>query len=277
MISEALSCLEIIKSLIEDIYSEGQALKRLQKNGSELIDFVDDLIKMKDKVEMIIITRNYTIKANYDLHLVIIKKIQRDLVKFKKCLDKYNDYIELINEEKKNIVVYLKLMFKQPKKIERKMYDTMSASMHVCRTIIDLEEKLLGSAKSIEHMLFRRIWVNSCEMNQLNETKLPFDLLIDTIFLMLNDEFKREQKTIIHWNEEEKLKCKSKIMEFFNRIDGSLLANKDGCLSINEINHSLRNNKTTSIHELIDYIPNKELMIIEEPIEPRSKMRLCGV
>ena len=154
--------------------------------------------------------------------------LQDFLKTLKECIEWYKNitgtkwYCGFLCYKLKDVILH------PPSNLINQLNDTFDEISKTLPLIIDLEKNILGTAIRIIHPILQKSWINACGLNQLNDSELDANQIIQSLYLMLKIEENGNLKN-------DKL-CRKMIVDYVNFIDTLAGTPPDGKITIQELN-----------------------------------------
>lgn len=235
VLSDCISALKVIKDVIVTIKHESDTIQKIKKdNTQKVITFAKSLEVVNSSIDLILDVTEDITDDLFNLDIIVIINLQIKIEEFLKKLVQYREWTEnMING--KCLVKCKTGCLNPPSKMDSLINTSIDKTIDIIQIILDIQTNSIGSAKEIHHPVLRKVWVYGRGRNQLNDTQLPTNMLIETLYSMLVKE------------EDGKLNnpdyCKKMINSFIELLDGSSGTPPDGIISILELNTIDQNEK----------------------------------
>jgi len=172
------------------------------------------------------------IPIEHKLKRLVIMGLNINLQDFLNTLQECMEWYKNITETKwycgslfcklKNVILH------PPTTIIASLNETFDEISKTLPVIIDLEKNILGTAIRIIHPILQKAWINTCGLNQLNDSELDANQIIQSLYLML----KKEENGVL----KNDILCRKMIVDYVNYIDNLAGTPPDGKITIQELN-----------------------------------------
>lgn len=230
VVNDVGSILKSIKTLIEFILCEVQSIQSILEITNEQFPIYEGtLYSLQHSINNIQQIYTYKIPIQHLLKFNLLEIIHSKLRKFSKILNKFAEWnTKIIKPKCLNFSQFIFLLSNPtPSKILKELEKLFIEIEPIIKDQISLEEKILGTAIRIEHPILQKAWL-MVGGNQLSETELSCNIIIDNLYSMLLI----EQNNYIPSKEY----YVKKITDFVKSIDGIAGSLPDDKISITEFN-----------------------------------------
>lgn len=186
----------------------------------------------------------------------ILSLIQSHVLSLNKLVIRINKWN---NDVKKGGFKKVKALIQnRPSLLSQELFSKLLEIKPLLMEIEKLEKETLGSGVRINNPLLRAAWVLAGS-NQINDSSLDKNIIIENIYLLLKSELGGEIKNPPLW--------KTAINNFVNAIDGCAASLSDGKLSISEMNEfTIPSDKTTFKLLLKDYLEVNKVLLLTDKV-----------
>lgn len=257
MVVDAVSVFKGLKACIEVVLCELQSIQSILEITNEQFPiYAGAIYSLQRSINNLSKIYSYGIPIEHELKFQLLNTIHVKLKKFSKILKNFSEWdAKIIQPKCLSFEQFLFFLSNQsPSKILDKLEKTFIAMEPLINSQILLENKILGTAIRIKHPILQKAWLMMGE-NQLNESYMPENILIDNLF----DMYKKEKNDYIPEGKKEII-CK-KIGDFVKKLDGLAISPADGNISIIEMNqfktteeNSISVNSLINIDDEIDIV-----------------------
>ena len=244
---DPVSALSTLKDGVVTVLRELKALEAINQLNLTHIPIYHKAISMLDiSIERLLKIYNYKIPVpdHVALKMVLVEIMQLQMLQFHVFLQRYNEWCN--NRERRNVVVKCcTLMCQPPSTIHQELDAMFQLVVNSIKDLIQLEGSILGSAARIKHPLLQKAWLKAGQ-NDLNASELNNNLIQDALFVMLRAEIPVKNKTL----------SRELIQSFVDELDGTLGSEKNGKLSMDELNECA--NDADTVAKLVGYTADTE-------------------
>jgi len=240
----ALNVLSSVKDTISLVINELNTLNKIKELGIKKLPlYIETINTLQCSIINLERVFEKDIPVQHKLKRLVILALKLDLDEFNESLNEcktWHDKIVTQNEEKYmkrvNNCTYscininlcsIELLINLPSIMLKKLEDTFQIINEKIQDVIKLEKTIFGTALSIKHPLLQKVWMN-CGLNQLNDTEISTNLIIETLYNM----WLEEEGGILHNKE----RCVQMLTDFVNVIDNSSGTKANGMISVRELN-----------------------------------------
>jgi hypothetical protein len=256
---DIVSVFKGLKSCIEVILCELQSIQGILEITNEQFPIYEGAIySLQKSINNLHKIYGYGIPIEHELKFELLYTISIKLKKFSKILKKFSEWNTKIIRPKclssKQILFFLSN--DSPSKILEKLEKTFVEIKPLIEDQIFLENKILGTAIRIKHPILQKAWIMIGE-NQLNDTDVPVNIIIENLYAM----YLKETNNYIP----DKDWVIKQITNFVNNIDGIASSEKDGKISITEMNqYPLTEENSLSVKKLINITDTNNINPVNE-------------
>jgi len=253
-----ISVLSNIKTCIETIISEMESFDAIQKLNFEQFPVYSNAmaalqISIKKLHEVFILE----IPTKHNLKFAFIDILQIEINNFKEVLAECKIWSDNATNNQCFYLYRCSFMALNPPSImEKKIEDVFEKIKPLLKELDELEKNIFGSAIEIKHPILQKAWM-LVGANQLNETFLPADTIIQGLFFLLK---KEENGTL-----KKEDYCKKMIEEFIKLIDSSAGTPPDNKITLLELNQiEITEENKLSVKKLLGIQKQPDEIIITE-------------
>jgi len=246
---DVVSVFKGLKACIEVVLCELQSIQSILEITNEQFPiYAGAIYSLQRSINNLSKIYSYGIPIEHELKFQLLNTIHVKLKKFSKILKNFSEWDAKIIQPK--CISFEQFLFflsnQSPSKILNKLEKTFIEIEPLINSQILLENKILGTAIRIKHPILQKAWLMMGE-NQLNESYMPENILIDNLF----DMYKKEKNDYIPEGKKESI-CK-KIGDFVKSLDGLAISPADGNISIIEMNQfKITEENSISVNGLIN-------------------------
>ena len=197
------------------------------------------------------------IPAKHNLKFAFIDILQIEINNFKEVLQECKIWSANATNNQCFYIYRCGFMALNPPSImEKKIEDVFEKIKPLLKELDELEKYIFGSAIEIKHPILQKAWM-LVGANQLNETFLPADTIIQGLFFLL----KKEENGTLKKEEY----CKKMIEEFIKFIDSSAGTPPDNKITLLELNQiEITEENKSSVKKLLGILKQPDEIIITE-------------
>jgi hypothetical protein len=235
--TDVLNVLKTAKDCIIEVSKQLDALENIKELGIKKLPlYIETINALSSSIDNLTLIFNKDIPIQHKLKRLVILSLKIDLDDFADNLKGCKDYYDFIIERKKKkctigfktlIGCKKKALSYLPVEMLAKLESTFEVINEKIQDVIELEKTIFGSAIAIKHPVLQKAWMK-CGLNQLNDSELPENMIIQSLFLMFQEEENGKLKN--------NKKCLELITNFVNDLDKNCIAEPDGRISIHELN-----------------------------------------
>jgi hypothetical protein len=256
---DIVSVFKGLKACIEIILCELQSIQGILEITNDQFPIYEGIIySLQKSINNIHKIYSYGIPIEHELKFELLYTISIKLKKFSNALKKFSEWnTEIIKPKCLSSKQFLFFLYNDsPSKILEKMEKIFVEIKPLIEDLIFLENKILGTAIRIKHPILQKAWIMVGE-NQLNDTSVPVNIIIENLYAM----YLKETNNYVPDKE-----CLIKqITNFVNNIDGIASAEKDGKISITEMNqYPLTQENCLSVKKLINITDTNNVAPVNE-------------
>lgn len=230
MINDIITMIKNIKTVIEFVLCEIHSIQGILEITNEQFPiYAGAIYSLRQSINNIQQIYTYNIPIEHSLKFALLSIIHEKLRKFSKLLKQFIEWDSKII--KPTCISCSQILFllsnPRPSIILKRIEKTFNEISPVIKEQIQLEEKILGTAIRIKHPILQKAWLMVGE-NQLGETELPANVLIENLYSMflVEQNFHIPKKEFII----------DKICKLVHGMDGIAGSKPDDKISITELN-----------------------------------------
>ena len=240
-----ISAIGNIKSCIETIIEEINSFDAIQKlNFEQLPVYANAMSALQISINKLHDVCVLEIPTKHLLKFAFIDLLQIEINNFKNTLEECKVWNDNATSDK---CFYLfsctHLILHPPTEIEKNLESVFEKIKPLLKELDELEKFIFGSAIEIKHPILQKAWM-LVGANQLNDTFLPSDTIIQGLFFLL----KKEENGVLKKEDY----CKKMIESFINFIDSSAGTPPDNKITLLELNQiEITEENKTSVKKLL--------------------------
>jgi hypothetical protein len=195
--TDVLNVLKTAKDCIIEVSKQLDALENIKELGIKKLPlYIETINALSSSIDNLTLVFNKDIPIQHKLKRLVILSLKIDLDDFKDNLKECKDYYDFIIErKKKKCTIGFKTLIGCKKKalsyLPVEMLSNLETTFEVInekiQDVIELEKTIFGSAIAIKHPVLQKAWMK-CGLNQLNDSELPVNMIIQSLFLMFQEE-----------------------------------------------------------------------------------------
>ena len=255
--------MDIPKDILEKVFlgiktflAEYEMMNEVQRLCTEKVPtYAESLHNICDSVEKLQSVKNRGLLEHRSISFSILNILALELSNLNSAMKKVEKWNN--TRMKKGCCKWLKKFTDSPSKINQLLVENLEKIMPNLYLVEELESSIFGSAIKIENDILRDAWM-LMGANQLNDSSIDKNILIDNLFLLLKKEIGIIKQPDF-W--------KNKIEIFVELLDGNI-SSSDGKISIAELNEIPEKYKKTE--------KLSEILLDVEPIYEMPKMRVSS-
>jgi hypothetical protein len=234
--TDPVSALKSLKDGIQLILQELKAIQVIEQLNFSHIPVYHKAVSMLDiSVQRVLQLYDYKtpIPDHVALKIVMVDIINLQMLQFHSFLQCYKEWAAQVygsGDVKSKCWGWKRccaIICKPPSAIKQELDNMFQRCFESIKEMVQLEGSILGSAIRIKHPILQNAWLKA-GANDINASELSNSLIGDALFVMLRTELQGEIK--------DKVYCRQLVQTFVDKLDGTLGSEKNGKLSMDELN-----------------------------------------